>query len=218
MTYTKHSGEQPLGVRTSHETSVCRSTGNSRRYRQRIKQDPIQYQRYREKQRLYQLRHKAKRQKQIEQLTKRFSAGDWSSRVLCLPGCDVFVPLPRKCAILNRMYILWLSLLSITYLTRFLSVGLAVLRDDPPISQALLTVLQQNVVSPLSSSARKTLEMRRYRERLKRDPVRYRRYLDKQNEYARRRQERRMKNMPAANLDLWCPRLLEGLFSNFYAS
>ena len=76
------------------------------------------------------------------------------------------------------------------------------LRDDPPISQALLTVLQQNVVSPLSSSARKTLEMRRYRERLKRDPVRYRRYLDKQNEYARRRQERRMKNLPPASFNL----------------
>jgi len=41
-----------------------------------------------------------------------------------------------------------------------------------------------------SPSAKKAMEMRRYRERLRRDPVRYRRYLDKQNEYARRRQEK----------------------------
>ena len=43
---------------------------------------------------------------------------------------------------------------------------------------------------PSSRSVRKTLSMRRYRERMRNDPVRYRHYLEKQKEYARRSYEK----------------------------
>ena len=42
----------------------------------------------------------------------------------------------------------------------------------------------------LTPRQKKAEEMRRYREKLRSDPVRYQHYLQKQNEYAKRRQER----------------------------
>ena len=65
-----HGNDQPQRSSRS-ETYVCRNTNYSRRYRERIRQDPERYQRYREKQLLYQLRHKAKRQREVEQLKTR---------------------------------------------------------------------------------------------------------------------------------------------------
>jgi hypothetical protein len=91
---------------------------------------------------------------------------------------------------------------------RFLFVGLAVLGsdDDTDLPSDLMDMYQKNVALHLASSnvdslpfkpsqfsspaAKKAWEMRRYRERLRKDPIRYRHYLDKQNEYARRHQEK----------------------------